>query len=229
MLNIDSGLHIVADNPGSGTQPAQAAPLLKKPIEEKAMNATSTIPHSVLPADILARQRAAFLRDGPPTLSQRKSDLRRLRTAILNRSEAIEGAVDVDFGHRSRHETEMMEIMTLVQGIDYLLRNLRRFMQPQRRHVALTFRFGRARIEYQPLGVIGIVSPWNYPLALALMPLATAIAAGNRAMIKPSEFTPETSACLTEMLGDIFPLDQVAVVTGDASVGAAGTNARKRG
>ena len=94
-------------------------------------------------------------------------------------------------------------------------------MRPTRRHVALPFRFGSARIEYQPLGVVGIVAPWNYPVSLALMPLATAIAAGNRTMIKPSEFTPATSNLLAAMLGDAFPEDQVAVVTGGAAVGAA--------
>ena len=87
--------------------------------------------------------------------------------------------------------------------------------------VALPMRLGQARIEYQPLGVVGIVAPWNYPLSLALMPLATAIAAGNRAMIKPSEFTPATSALLVESIGETFPEEQVAVVAGDAAVGAA--------
>src|SRR5215468_5488926 len=88
------------------------------------------------------------------------------------------------------------------------------------RRVALPLRFGSARIEYQPLGVIGIVAPWNYPFSLALMPLATAVAAGNRAMIKPSEFTPATSDLLVRMLAEVFAQEQVAVVTGDASVGA---------
>jgi coniferyl-aldehyde dehydrogenase len=170
---------------------------------------------------ILSRQRAAFLRDGPPAHMQRRADLRRLRAAILSRRAAFERALDADFGHRSRHETAMMEIMPTVQGIDYLNRNLRRFMAPTRRHVAMVFRFARARIEYQPLGVIGIVAPWNYPLALALTPLATAIAAGNRVMIKPSELTPETSRLLACMLQETFPVEQVAVVTGDATVGAA--------
>lgn len=171
--------------------------------------------------EILARQRTAFLRDGPPTLSERRVRLKKLRAAVLSRRPEIERALDADFGHRSRHETAMVEIMTPVQGIDYLHRNLPRFMRPERRRIALTFRFASGRIEYQPLGVVGIVSPWNYPLALALMPLATAIAAGNRAMIKPSELTPETSALLVAMLAEIFPEDEVAVVTGDASVGAA--------
>jgi coniferyl-aldehyde dehydrogenase len=113
-----------------------------------------------------------------------------------------------------------MEIVSLIQGIDYLHRHLRGFMRPTRRHVALQFRLGSARIEYQPLGVIGIMAPWNYPFSLAVMPLATAIAAGNRAMIKPSESTPATSDLLSRMLAQIFPQEQVAVVTGDASVGA---------
>jgi coniferyl-aldehyde dehydrogenase len=171
--------------------------------------------------EMLIQQRAAFLRDGPPTLKQRRDDLGKLRAAILARRAEIERAVDADFGHRSRHETALMEVMTTVQGIDYLYRNLRRFMAPTRRHVALTFRFASARIEYQPLGVIGIIAPWNYPLSLALMPLATAIAAGNRAMIKPSEFTPQTSRLLARLLAETFPDEQVAVATGDAAVGAA--------
>lgn len=170
---------------------------------------------------ILGLQRAAFLRDGPPTLAQRRAGLKKLRNALLAHRKEIEHALDADFGHRSRYETAMVEVMTPVQGIDYLHRNLSRFMRPQRRHVAMTFRFASARVEYQPLGVIGIVAPWNYPVALALMPLATAIAAGNRAMIKPSEFTPETSRLLSRMLGEIFSEEQVAIVTGDATVGAA--------
>lgn len=171
--------------------------------------------------DILAVQRAAFLRDGAPSLARRRADLKKLRAAVLTRRSAIEAAVTADFGHRSRHETALMEMMSLTMGIDYLHRNLRRFMRPTRRHVALPMRFGRARIEYQPLGVIGIMAPWNYPVSLALMPLATALAAGNRAMIKPSEFTPATSALLADLLRETFPEEQVAVVNGDAAVGAA--------
>ena len=82
-------------------------------------------------------------------------------------------------------------------------------------------RFARAHVEYQPLGVIGIIAPWNYPLSLALMPLATALAAGNRAMIKPSEFTPATSDVLAALVAETFSEDEVTVVTGDASIGAA--------
>ena len=185
------------------------------------MNALAVFPTFPRLDDTLARQRAAFLRDGAPTLAARRADLKKLRVAVTTRRAAIEAALTADFGHRSRHETALMELMPLATGIDYLHRNLRRFMRPTRRGVALPMRLGRARIEYQPLGVIGIVAPWNYPLSLALMPLATAIAAGNRAMIKPSEFTPATSALLVELIGETFPEEQVSVVTGDAAVGAA--------
>jgi len=170
---------------------------------------------------ILARQRAAFLSDGPPSLDRRRADLKTLKALILAHRGEIEQALTADFGHRARYETTIMELLPLNMGIDYLHRNLRRLMRPERRHVALPMRFGSARIEYQPLGVVGIVAPWNYPLSLALMPLATAIAAGNRVMVKPSEFTPATSALLARLLGEAFPQEQVAVVTGDASVGAA--------
>jgi Aldehyde dehydrogenase family len=190
-------------------------------LQRSVMSAISTSNPINHLEDILAAQRTAFLRDGPPTLSGRRADLKKLRAAILARRNDIEAVLNADFGHRSRHETAIMDVVSVILGIDYLHRNLRRFMRPTRRHVALPFRFGSVWIEYQPLGVIGIVAPWNYPVSLALMPLATAIAAGNRAMIKPSEFTPATSNLLAAMLGDTFPDDQVAVVTGDAAVGAA--------
>lgn len=170
---------------------------------------------------ILSLQRAAFQRDGPPSLSQRRADLMKLRRAVVARRSEIEDVLNADFGHRSRHETAIMEVLTLIQGIGYLHRNLRRFMRPTRRRVALPMRFASARIEYQPLGVVGILAPWNYPFSLALMPLATALAAGNRAMVKPSEFTPATSQLLVRMLAENFPQEQVAAVTGDASAGAA--------
>jgi coniferyl-aldehyde dehydrogenase len=171
--------------------------------------------------DILSQQRDAFLRDGAPDLKRRRADLLRLQRVLPARKAEIETALSMDFGHRSSHETVVAEIMMVVHGINYLHRNLRRWMRPKRRHVALHFRPARSYVVYQPRGVIGIMSPWNYPLSLALMPLATAIAAGNRAMIKPSEITPATSALLESMLAEVFPAEQVAVIQGDAKVGAA--------
>lgn len=171
--------------------------------------------------DILSRQRAAFLREGPPRLSARKDDLLKLKNAVRARLPEFEKSLNSDFQGRSANETAILEGAALVQGINYLRRNLKRWMRPQKRQVEMHFRPGRARVVYQPLGVVGIMSPWNFPVGLSLMPLATAIAAGNRAMIKPSEFTPATSDLLATMLGEIFPDEQVAVVTGGPDVGTA--------
>ncbi|WP_276615613.1 aldehyde dehydrogenase family protein [Nonomuraea basaltis] len=123
---------------------------------------------------------------GRSSLAARRSDLRNLKAALIARRGAIEEAINTDFGHRSRHETALMEVGGVVQGIDYLERNLRRFMRPTRRHTTLMLRFGSNRVEYQPLGVVGVISPWNYPVNLSMMPVVTAIAAGNRVMLKPS-------------------------------------------
>lgn len=166
---------------------------------------------------LLEAQRSAFLRDGSPSLAQRRADLAKLRQALINRRDVIQAAVDSDFGHRSRHETAIMEIFGVVGGIDYLRSNLRRFMRPERRHMPLLMQFGKAWIEYQPLGVVGVISPWNYPVNLSLMPVVTAIAAGNRVMLKPSKFTPATNAVLASMLSELFTEEQVAIVSGDGS------------
>lgn len=172
-------------------------------------------------AGLLHRQRNAFLHDGPPDLALRKARLARLRTAVLAHREALKDAVNADFGNRSRHETDLMELACVVQAIDYLASHLRRFMKRERRHVQFVYRSARAWVEYQPLGVVGVMAPWNYPLSLTLVPLATALAAGNRAMLKPSELTPRTSEALRHMLAEAFAEDEVAVVLGGPKVGAA--------
>ncbi len=171
-------------------------------------------------ASVLEKQRHAFLQDEPPSLEQRQADLKALRKVVTSYRNKIEQAVDADFGGRSPNETALLDIVGVVQAIDYLHRNLKRFMKPERRHVGAMSQRGRAWVEYQPLGVIGILSPWNYPFLLAMVPLATALAAGNRAMLKPSELTPETSALMKTMLAEAFPEDKIAVVLGDPGVGA---------
>lgn len=170
--------------------------------------------------NILEQQRAAFLRDGPPSLAERKARLTKLRAATIKYRHRLEEAISSDFGHRSRHETDMLELMGVLQAIDYLKRNLRRFMKPERRHVEIIYRGGSAYIQYQPKGVIGIMAPWNYPVYLVMVPLATALAAGNRAMLKPSELTPQTSAVMQEMLAEIFPAEEVSMITGGPEIGA---------
>ena len=172
-------------------------------------------------AALLDRQRSAFLRDGPPDLALRRQRLKRLRAAVLAHRRVLQQAVSADFGHRSRYETDILELTVVVQAIDYLSRKLRRFMRPERRHVALIYRSGRAWVEYQPKGVIGVMAPWNYPVALTLIPLATALAAGNRAMLKPSELTSRTSEAIRDLLAGAFPPEEVATVLGGPEAGAA--------
>jgi len=171
-------------------------------------------------AAVLACQRAAFLNEGPPSIADRKLRLKRLRTAVLAHRRELGGAISADFGHRSLHETDILEILCVVQAIDYLSRNLRRFMKRERRHVGLFYRAGRAYVEYQPKGVVGVMAPWNYPFSLTVIPLATALAAGNRAMLKPSELTPRTSEVIRRMIEESFPAAEVAVVLGGPEVGA---------
>ena len=113
--------------------------------------------------------------------------------------------------------------MPTVSQINYQLKNVRRWMKPERRHVGAAFQPAKAFVQYQPLGVVGIIAPWNYPIQLVLEPLATALAAGNRAMIKVSEFTPATNKTLEAMLGEVFPEDHVAMVHGEAEVAQAFT------
>ncbi|MBS1104025.1 coniferyl aldehyde dehydrogenase [Gluconobacter sp. Dm-62] len=170
---------------------------------------------------VLDRQRAAFLRAGPPDLKQRRADLRRLKAEILKRRTEIVRVLKTDFGQRSERESAIVELIPLVQSINYMIAHLGRWMKPERRHVSAYFQCGRTWVLRQPVGVVGIIAPWNYPVSLALVPLATAIAAGNRVMLKPSEFTPATSAVIGEIVQAVFPPEQVSVVTGDGEVGAA--------
>lgn len=177
--------------------------------------------HGLDAAILLERQRRAFVRDGFPSAKERKAKLARLRTAVLAHRSEVEEAINADFGNRSRYETDLMELAGVVQAIDYLSRNLRRFMKPERRHVGMFFRAGRALVEHQPKGIVGIMAPWNYPFSLTFIPLATALAAGNRAMLKPSELTPRTSEVIKRMLAEAFSEEEVAVVLGGPEVGAA--------
>lgn len=167
----------------------------------------------------LARLRTAHARN-TPDYAQRRADLRRLRAAFTARLEDFATTMSADFGRRSRHESLLTDGMTVIGAIDHLLAHLRAWMRPKRVPADGLFFPARSEIRYQPLGVVGIVAPWNYPVNLALIPLATAIAAGNHVMLKPSEHTPRTAQLLRELLADVFPDDRVVTILGDAQVAA---------
>ncbi len=171
--------------------------------------------------DLLALQREAFLRAGAPSLAERRDDIKRLRDAVKRDAERIASVISADFGNRSRYETMLADVWPVVASARETLKSLPRWMKPRRVGVGLELLPGAARILYQPLGVVGIISPWNYPFQLAILPLIAALAAGNRIMLKPSELTPRTSEFLAEFLGKLFPEEKVATVLGGPELGAA--------
>ena len=176
-------------------------------------------PVEALP-DILTRLRTAW-QAAKPGLAQRRDDLQRLRDALKRRLPEMADAISADFGHRSRHESLVADGMTVLSELDHLRSHVRRWMKPRRVGVGWRFWPARAEVRSEPVGVVGVIAPWNYPVNLALIPLATAITAGNHVFLKPSEHTPRSTAFLRSLLAEVFPADRVAVASGDASVAAA--------
>jgi coniferyl-aldehyde dehydrogenase len=163
-------------------------------------------------------QKQAFRQRPMPTASERLAQLESLRRALIKHQDALAEAVSDDFGHRSLDETKIAEILTSVEGIKYYSKNLRKWMRPEKRHVGLLQAPGTAKVYYQPLGVVGVIVPWNYPIFLATGPLTCALAAGNRVMIKMSGFTPKLGEAYKKMLAEVFSEDQVAVFTGRGEI-----------
>jgi coniferyl-aldehyde dehydrogenase len=186
------------------------------------MNAAADFP-ATQAADLgctLERLRTAWHARKPP-LAQRIDDLGRLRHVFARSLDAMDAAIRADFGHRSPHENLISEAMVTLAEIDLARRRLRRWARPRRVGVGWKFWPARAEVRPSPVGVVGIISPWNYPVNLALVPLVSAIAAGNHVYLKPSEHTPRTSAWLRALLAEVFPDDRVAVAIGGPEVGAA--------
>jgi coniferyl-aldehyde dehydrogenase len=168
---------------------------------------------------LLDEQRGAFAAERHPSLAVRRDRLERLVRILTENEPALVRAVDGDFGHRAAQETRLAELAFVVAEARYALRNLRAWMRPRRVRTPLHLRPASARIVRQPVGVVGVIAPWNYPLQLALAPVVAALAAGNRVLLKPSELVPETSALLARLVAMHFRGDEWAVVQGDAAVG----------
>lgn len=170
---------------------------------------------------LLVAMQAANGREGTPDRGTRLDRLTRIATMVRAHGEAIVEAVDEDFQGRAREETLLAEIFTTLACVRHAKKNLGAWMRPRRRGLDLAFKLARAKLMAQPLGVVGVISPWNYPLYMALSPLVGAIAAGNRVMVKPSEITSRTSALLAQMIGEVFAEDEITVVQGGRDVGEA--------
>ncbi|MCC1496922.1 coniferyl aldehyde dehydrogenase [Alcanivorax sp. 1008] len=170
---------------------------------------------------IFQAQKEAFARHPYPGAEERIDHLNRLRPLLLKYQDEICDALNNDFGGRSADETRLAEILTSLEGVGYYAKNLRKWMKPQKRKVGAAQWPGSAMVTYQPVGVVGIISPWNYPFYLALGPMIGALAAGNRVMIKMSESTPASGALLRKILAEVYEQDHVAVFNGEVDVGAA--------
>lgn len=173
--------------------------------------------------ETLRRQRAAFVNDGPPSLATRVDRLDRAIGLMVDNRSAIVAAIQHDFGQRSRLFSELSDIAGVIQPLKYAKEHLAEWMHDEPRQVNEPLdQFGAmARIEYQPLGIIGIVAPWNAPIRLIFHPLSSVLAAGNRAMIKPSELTPACSALLAEVMPQYFDATEVAIFVGGPDVAEA--------
>jgi coniferyl-aldehyde dehydrogenase len=172
---------------------------------------------------IVDRQKAAHLAEGAPSVKRRKDWLDRSIALLVDNQKEIVEALAADFGHRSHEQTLLTDVMGSIGPLKHAKAHMEQWMKPEKRKVQFPLGlFGaKARVEYQPLGVIGVISPWNFPVNLTMAPLAGIFAAGNRAVIKPSEFTPATSELMSRMFREAYDETEVAVVTGGPAVGEA--------
>jgi len=170
---------------------------------------------------VFAAQRAAFDAERTPSYAVRRNRLDRLAALIEANEAELVAAVSADFGVRSSQETRLAELFMVLAGVRHARRNLRRWMRTRNVASPVYLQPGRSQIVRQPVGVAGVISPWNYPVQLALLPAMAALAAGNRVLLKPSEVTPKTSALLERIVAGRFAADEFAVVTGGAEVGEA--------
>lgn len=178
-------------------------------MEQQVQNRTAKI------RGTFERQKAAFLAHPMPTAKERKNKLNALRKSFLAHTDALVSALSVDFGHRSSYDSLLSDMLPTTNSLRYCAAHVRRWMRPRRRKSGMLLMPAMVRVVYQPLGVVGIIVPWNFPLMLSLGPLAFVLAAGNRAMIKMSEFTPKTNQVVAKLIADVFDEDEVAVFEGE--------------
>ena len=171
--------------------------------------------------NILEVQKKAFLKEGPPSLEKRTDLLKRCVALIETHQEKIIKALNQDFQNRSVDEIKISEIDQTIRNILFTIKKLNKWMQPQRRFSSLgTDLLGaKSLVQPSPLGTVGIIAPWNFPVGLIFYPLASIFAAGNRAMVKPSEITPATANIIKEGVEKYFDISELAVITGGPSVG----------
>lgn len=162
-----------------------------------------------------------FNQQGAPDYQSRIETLKHLKQQLLAHQAPLVEALAKDYGHRSHDDSLIADILPCINHINYTLKHLKKWMKPSRRHAGLLLSPAQVRVEYQALGVVGIIVPWNFPVMLSMGPLVTAIAAGNCAMVKMSEFTPNTNQVVKSIVSQCFTANNVCVVEGEADVAAA--------
>ncbi len=174
-------------------------------------------------SSVLARQKAAHIRDGIPSAERREEWLDKAIDLLVTHRKALSEAMSADFGHRSMDQSDFTDIAGSIGALKHAKKHLRKWMKPEKRSTdfPLGLMGAKAQIQYQPKGVVGVISPWNFPVNLTFTPLAGVFAAGNRTMIKPSEFTEQTSELMKKLFAEYYTEEEVAVVTGGPDVGAA--------
>lgn len=173
--------------------------------------------------DILDRQRKAFMAELPVSLEARRDRLKRAIAMVSENAGRFCDALSEDFGHRSREQSMVTDIAASVGPLKHAIKHVKRWMKPEKKPVLFPLGLlgGRGWIETQPKGVVGIIAPWNFPVQLVMSPLAGVFAAGNRAMVKTSEFTPNVAALFEEIAGKYFAEEELAFVSGGPEVGKA--------
>ncbi|MCK8044501.1 coniferyl aldehyde dehydrogenase [Shewanella sp. 1CM18E] len=171
-------------------------------------------------SQVLVKMRTSYLNEPAAKYDARVEHLKSLKAAILVYQEQLVQALNRDYGNRSVDDSMISDIMPCINNINYSIKHLKKWMKPSSRHAGLLLAPAKVKVHYQPLGVVGIIVPWNFPIMLSVGPLITALAAGNRAMIKLSEFTPETNKVIKAMLSSIFDDTHVVCIEGEAEVAA---------
>ena len=173
---------------------------------------------------VLEKQKKAHLRDGALSVETRKEWIDRCIALLIKYQNEIVETISKDFGHRSTESTLLADVAGSIGSLKSAKENIKKWVKPEKRKVTpaiLGLLGAKLRVEYQPLGTVGVISPWNFPVTLTFGPLGSIFAAGNRAMIKPSEFTPETSKLMKVMFEEAFKEEEVAVFTGGPDLGEA--------
>ncbi|MBT4911447.1 MAG: coniferyl aldehyde dehydrogenase, partial [Alphaproteobacteria bacterium] len=174
--------------------------------------------------EILEKQKKAHLTEGPLSVETRKEWIDRCIALLIKYQNEIAEAISEDFGHRSTESSLLADVAGSIGSLKSAKENIKKWVKPEKRKVTpsiLGLLGAKLRLEYQPLGTVGVISPWNFPVTLTFGPLGSIFAAGNRAMIKPSEFTPKTSELMKKMFEEAFSEEEVAVFTGGPDLGEA--------